>query len=294
MKKIKIMVDSTSTIPIDLSRELDVKKIKYQVNDVSGKIVVDDFTIDTLKNVMNEIDGKNYYKSCLCPPTIIEEKINKYLQNYDQVFYITASSQYTGQYEAVKYLQDKHPGRVFILNSNSICTVTEELVYKIIDHYKSNDNITINELNQFANEINERTTTLFIPKNLNGLIHSGRIPASLIKLLKFARVTPIVKAEEKNKACKIIKNSTADVYKLFECFDDIFDNKLNNETIRKVYIFNSAVSKEKVDEMIKAVKEYYKISDDKIYVRVTPLPVAIYTLNDSFGIGIHANVKKKS
>lgn len=293
MKKFKIIVDSLCTIPKELAEQLDIEKLQYSINDINGKIIIDDFSRETLDQVVSTIDKNNYYKSSMYSPIIIEEKINEYLKEYNQVLYICASTQYTGQYDATKYIQEKNKDKVFIINSNAICTNIEEMVYDIIDFFNKNDCITQKDINDIVNKINNSSCTLFIPKYLEGLLHSGRIPSSLVKLLKLAKVTPIIKSEEKNKPCKLIKNASGEILKLLTTFDEIFGKKIKDNMINKVYIFDTIISKEKLNEIKKAVQDYYGVIIKKIHIRLTPLPVAIYTLKESFGISIHALCNKK-
>lgn len=288
MKKFKIIVDSLCTMPIDIAKELDIKKIQYSINDSKGNIITDDFSRKLLNDVVSQINKDNFFKSSMYSPTLIEEEINKFLEEYEQVLYICASTHYTSQYESTKYIQEKNKDRVFIVDSNNICTNIEEIAYKITDFYKNNEKITQDDINLIIKNVNNNTTTLFIPKYLDGLIHSGRIPSSLIKLLKLAKVTPIIKSEEKNKPCKLIKNTTGEILKLLNAFDEIFGKKLKDNLIKTIYIFDTIISKEKLNEIKKVIQDYYNVKIEKIQIRLTPLPVAIYTLKESFGIAIHA------
>ncbi len=294
MKKFKIIVDSSCTIPVDVANNLDIKKISYEINNPEGKIIIDNFTREQVDETLSKINDKYFFKSSMFSPILIEEIINNELNEYNQVLYITSSTNFTGQYENTKYIQEKYPNRVFIINSNSTCSVIEEIVYKFIDYFRNNETINQDVIDETVNFVNKHSCTLFIPKNLMGLMHSGRIPSSLIKLLKLAKVTPIIKTEEKNKPCKLIKNNDCQLIKMLDAFNEIFVEKIKDNLINKIYIFETILSNEKKNEIIETIQSYFKVAKEKIQIRVTPLPIAIYTLKESFGVSFHMLCEKKS
>lgn len=294
MKRYKLIVDSLCTIPNDLLEKFDIEKLHYSITSDKGDVVVDDFSEDLVKQICDQIMNKNKYQTTLYSPLLIEEKINNYLNEYQQVIYVCASPQYTGQYEATKFIQEKNPKRVFIINSHSICTLIEELVNLIINFYHTNELINQESIEKMVNELNNKSCTLLVPKTMIGLIHSGRIPVSLAKILKLAKITPIIKVEEKMKQYKLMKNNlNIDVRKILSAIDDLYKNKLKPELINKVYIIHTLINKEKIQEVIKIVTNYYQIAKEKIFVRANPLPIAVYTLTDSIGIGMYASINKK-
>ncbi len=296
MKKYKIFIDSLCSMPVDIANKLDITKLQYSISDNDGKLIVDDFSDELVDRITTEIANKHPYKTGLLQPTIIEEHIKQSLEEYEQVIYICSSNSYTGQYKATQYLQNEFPERVFIVNSNSICTINEEIAWSIIEYFKEHDTINQEVIDKIVKDINATGTTIFIPKNIDGLLFSGRIPNSLVKLLKLARVTPIIKAEEKNTACKIIKSKNAsDIPKLLTTVDDLFKKKLNAETIKKVYVIHTLISKENIAKAVEEVQKYYGIDKEKIIVRSNPLPIATYTLKDSIGLGVYTNnIPKKN
>ena len=294
MKKFKIIVDSSCTIPIDVANKLDIKKFSYEVIGQNGEIVKDNFTRELIEETLSKINEKYFFKSSMYSPILVEEMINEELKEYNQVFYITSSIQFTGQYENTKYVQEKNPNRVFIINSNSTCSVIEEIAYKIIEHFQKNETIDQEKINEIVNYVNKHSCTLFIPKNLIGLMHSGRIPSSLIKLLKLAKVTPIIKTEEKNKPCKLMKNNDKQLLKMLDTFNEIFVEKIKDNLVNKIYIFETILNNEKINEIVETIHNYFKIAKEKIHIRMTPLPIAVHTLKESFGITFHMLCEKKS
>ena len=58
MKKFKIIVDSSCTIPVDVANNLDIKKISYEINNPEGKIIIDNFTREQVDETLSKINDK--------------------------------------------------------------------------------------------------------------------------------------------------------------------------------------------------------------------------------------------
>ncbi len=275
--------------------QLDIEKLTCSISDENGKLVTDDFSAEMLENITAEIANKHPYKTGMYTPTIIEEKVEAYLKDYQQIIYITSNTPYTGQYEATKFLQEKHPERVFIVDSKCICTFHEEMTYQIIDYFKDHETIDSATLQKITDDVFNTGCMVFVPQSIDGIMYSGRIPTTLVKLLKLAKISPIIRVDDKNKPAKVIKHKTLvqDVCKMFNVVADIFKNNLNEKIIKKIYIIHTVVNQTTLKEIIKCACEFFKVQMDKIQVRLTPLPIATYTLKDSLAISLFTdNVEK--
>lgn len=290
-KKIKIIVDSSCTINEENCKKYDVLKLPYKINDVEGNLIEDDFDLKQLEVIMTKIDNGSIYKTSLLSNGILENHIIEILKKYDAVIYITSSVDFTGQYKSAIELMKTFKDKCFVINSHGAAAIIEEAIYEIKKNIDK-DEISIEEFDKVIRDINSRTITYFAAKNINGLLHSGRIPLPVAKMLKFSKVIPIIKTEEKNKPAGFTKKWNESIDKIIKYIDNNYPVKLNKDNIEKIYILNVLTSKDDLLKMKEKISEYYEFNINKIEIRSVPLPIAVYTLRESYAITMVAKINR--
>lgn len=284
-KKIKFVVDTTSSIDTELAKKYNVELLQYVINDLDGNLIKDDTTLKQKDKVLEDIENGIVYKTSLISNGILEDVFTRLFKDYEYVVYMTTSTEFTSQYQNSIELMNKFKN-LYIINGNSTNNVLEHILNSFLKEFNDNSTPTVQKLNKIVKDITSRTLTFFTVKKVDGLIHSGRIPTTVIKLLRLAKVYPIIKTEEKNRPAGVTKKWNEVVEKVEKLFQNAFDKKLSEKDIESIYISNSLLPKTELNELIAKVAQMYNFVAQKIIVRLTPLPILVYTHRGSFGITI--------
>ncbi len=296
MSKFHIVIDSMSTISENfLKNNDDISVISYTISDVSGSLTKDDFSDEQRDIILKKIESGVSQKTSFVPSSQLELFFEDLCKKNKIVIYLCASDGYTGQYKDSCTLTKKF-NNLWVINTKSIASTIESMVYELMSLFDTKKDITINDVQKLVDSANERSIILFSPKNVVGMMNSGRVPAILVKLMKLTKTHPLIKCEEKNKPAGNITRKWEEIWdKLMETSIKIYGTHLKNQEIKFVYLYNSLISKTEIAEIKNKISKFFQIETKKIFVRSTPLPILVYTLRHSVGIGITTtNILKKS
>jgi len=295
MKNIKFIIDSSCTMTKQLCLKYDVCKIPYSINDEQGNLIKDEFSSVQKNRISEKIDQSIKYRTSFLPNSILENYFDKFLKDYDTCIYFTSSTEFTGQYNSAKQcLSNYKKNQVIIVNTNATAAIIEEIILEAKRKIDSMPLLTECKITKIATDINSRSVTYFGFKNTNGLLYSGRINPVLLKMLKILRICyPLIKVENKNSFVSMLKNYNLFIDKMFLNIDKIFKKEIVAEDIESIYFLGSVLDENTQKELIAKIALRYKIPESQIIVRVTPLPIFVYTLKNSFGITIILKSIKK-
>lgn len=286
MKKFKIIIDSMSTVANDFVKEFDLFVVPYTISDLDGKLIKDDFSANQKDKICSLIESNNDQKTSFVPGPLLEEYFQPFLKTYERVIYISAAPGFTGQFEASKSLMDKYQN-LWIFNSNAIASTIESQVREITQLLSKNKNVAYEEIEKLIFDISERSIILFSPKDVSGLLKSGRAPKILVKILKLTKTYPVILCEEKNKSTSVLTRKWDEIWnKITEVAKKSFSGKLDGETIKFLYLYNSLLTQEELKAIQKKIAKIFNIASEQIKIRLTPMPILVHVLRHSVGIGI--------
>ena len=293
MSKFHIVIDSMSTISDELLKNKAITVIPYTINDIKGNLTKDEFSPQQSDKVLKEIENNNLQKTSFVPGAVLEELFKPMCSKYNTVIYLCATEGYTGQFRSAQTLMSKLKN-LWVIDSRSIASTIESLVYEIIEYVDKNKDATYDDIQELAIKVANRSSIVFAPKDLSGMIHSGRAPAILVKIMKMAKAHPLIKCEEKNKPTGVITRKWDEIWdKILDTINKLFDGQLQGNDIKHVYLYNSLIDKLEIKRAKEKIAKFFDIDINKIQIRLTPLPVLVYALRYAVGIGITTTGKIK-
>lgn len=290
MSKFHIVIDSMSTVDDKMFEDdSDISVIPYSINDIEGNLTKDNFTNKQKDDILVKIERGLEQKTSFVPNAQLEVVFQDLCKAHDIVIYICASEGYTGQFKSAKLLESKFKN-LWVINSLSIASTIESLARSILELSKSNQKITKKHIEDLATKVSNESIIIFSPKDVTGMMNSGRVPNILIKLMKLTKTHPLIKCEEKNKPTGNITRKWDEIWdRIMETTQKIYGKLLNGDEIKYVYLYDSLISSNEIAKVKKRISKFFKIDSKKILIRPTPLPILVYTLRLSVGIGITTN-----
>ncbi len=288
MKKVGILIDSTSTFDEKEVKSQDIHLIYNSVNDDDGN-VIEDICSDEQKRQICDLIAKERrtMRTSSVNSQIIQDKINELLKKYEYVVYITLAPTFSGQYNnalaAKACIGNKN---VIILHSGSVAVQTEIVLNSIMKYINDGNEMDQDKMQNHIFELSKHITTILTTFHLEGLIASGRIPTPVAKLLKLAKMHPIIQGEETHKKAGLYRKWTESTKNVLEAIDNRFPKPPRGKDIKEVYLCQSLCEPERIEELLTKIAEHFQIDKKIIKVRVTPLLVLSATLKDSFGVTV--------
>lgn len=284
--KTLIISDSSITNIKELKQISDVKILPLMLIRNDGKEYLDEI-LDLEPNELNTQIEQSYKFTTSCTPIgYSHEVLNEAFKEYDNVIVLTISKGWSSQFNHLKNLEKKYKN-LYVCDTSSYGFILEYAVKNIIEML--NDNKTLEEIKLFVEDIKNRSVGLFAVKNIIGVMNSGRIPKIIGKLLKFAKLHPILKTVEVNKKEAIIKKWENCYDKMIDSLELDFDNLKND--LDEMTILISDNSKEEIELFKSIIHKRTNIPIELINVRVAPM--IFYPTVCSGAIGIQYISKKK-
>lgn len=299
-KKILILVDSSTTLTKKVAQENEIiilplaiyrsdekdqnenKTFLYEGLDLSNE--------DFLK--MSESGYK--FKTGSTPIGIVEEVVNEQLKKYDKIISLCISKKWSSQYEHLKALsnQETYKDKLYVVDTQEFGYNAEWLALELRKRINSGI-YTIDELLDFATNFNKSVTSFFLCRSFDGLVNSGRIPKIIARLLKFAKIYPIIKVDDgENKLEGMIKNTIDSNNKIIKSIYKSFDNKLNKSNIIKIGILTACNSEEYINEVKQDLIKAFGVSEDVIEIRPAPTIFINIVMRNAICISVIANKTK--
>ena len=234
-------------IAIKLRKEkynVEILPIRYMLGDIEyedGR----DLTIDEFYVIF--INGKHFPKTSLPNLAELEEKVNKYTAEGDEILILTISSGISGTNSAITSM----------FNGNEKVTVIDTLsavggLRILVEEINKNRDKSLNEIVAILNDIIPRIKIMAVPETLDYLYKGGRLSKAEWLIGSVLNIKPVISVYDKvhvvtkkigaKNAMKFVANSLNE----FECDE--------NFPIVAAYTYN----KKNVDQLISITDEKYK------------------------------------
>ncbi|MDE5617465.1 MAG: DegV family protein [Ureaplasma sp.] len=299
-KKTLILVDSSTTLTNKIAKEngiiilpLMVYKSNEKENKPDTAYLYESFEM-TNEDFLKMSESGDKFKTGATPIGIIEEVIDEQLKNYDQIISLSISKKWSSQYEHLKGLsnQEKYKDKLFVIDTKEFGYNTEYLALELRKRINSGI-YTIDELIDFATNFNKYVASFFLCRSFDGLVNSGRIPKIIAKLLKFAKIYPIIKVDDgENKLEGIIKNTIDSNNKIIKSIYKSFDNKLSKNNILKIGILTACNSEEYINEVKQDIMKAFDVSENLIEIRPAPTIFINIVMRNAICISVITNKEK--
>ncbi len=289
MKLIGILIDSTATLDLNLIKKHNIRVLHNSVNDDDGNIIVDKCT-DEQKSQLCDlvVKEKRAIRTSSVNSQLIEDEFQSMLKEYEKIIYLSLAPSFSGQYNnALAAKTNIGSNNIIVLHSCSIAVQTEIVLNWLLEHIKQTKNLDQDSMQAHINEMDKHITTMFTSCTFDGMMVTGRIPAAVAKLLKLAKMFPIIQAEETNKKERLYRKWTEAIPNVLDAVDKRFNKAPRGKDIKELYLCHSLCSPERVEELKEEMSKHFEYDKNKILVRVTPLAVLATTLKDSFGFAIY-------
>ncbi len=203
MKKIKLITDSGSDLNQDLIDKYDIKVIPIPV-----KIGKDNYkdgeniTPQEFYQYLNKSD-KNPVTSMI-NPYIFETVFSKVLEEYDQIIYISFSSELSGIYNSAKIAQNNlNLDRITVIDSKAASFGLGLLVLEAaqaLDNNKTKEEV----IAQIEQSI-EQMEHIFAVGSLEMLKRGGRISSTKALVGSLLNITPVLEVNKEGKIVPLTK-----------------------------------------------------------------------------------------
>lgn len=291
-KKILILVDSSSTISLEVAKTHEIEILPLSIYRSDGA----SYTYEALKmsgSQFLEMSDEDYKFSTSCTPQgIMEEVIDSKLKEYDAIIALPISRKWSSQYDHLKALslQNEYKDKLFVADVLEFGYAIECLAIEL--RHKINEGIyTINDLVEYAENYHKSTICFFACKVLKGLVNSGRVPKMVAKILKLAKIKPIIRVEGENHLETIIKNFSEVINKIIKSIIKIFGGKFEGKDIKNIVVLSADNSPEYLQEVTTDLAKTFGIPISKIDVRQAPN--IFINIVDRGAIGVHVVANKE-
>ncbi len=289
MEKIAILIDSTSTFDQNEIDKKGIHLIYNSVNDDDGNII-DDICSNEQKRQLCELITNEHrpIKTSSINSQLLQEKFLELQKKYDKVVYLTLAPSFSSQYNNAILAKAAIGSKdVIVLHSQSVAAQTEIILEWLLDYVKTHKEFNQELMQKEIAEVAKHITTILTTFHLEGLITSGRIPTSVAKLLKLAKMFPLIQGEETHKKAGLYRKWSESAKNVFEAIDNRFPEPPRAKHIKEIILCHTLCDDARIKELTEKICEYFQVEESIIKVRVTPLLVATACLKDSFGVTIY-------
>ncbi|MGL4950918.1 MAG: DegV family protein [Mycoplasma sp.] len=294
MEKIKIIIDTMTTLQEDYIKKNDLLVLKNCLSDSKGNIYPDERTDEQKRIICEKVKKEGeVFTTSFINGAIMQDAAEKLLKTCDKVLYISLGKGFSGQFNVASQVEKEMNGKFIVFDTDTVAANTEILVRWLVEYIKTNP-VDKAVMEAKMRDINETAPTLFTTRFYDGLIKAGRMPSFMGKILKVSKLFPIVATEESNKKFGFFKKWETNQEKLIESMDERFgETKPRGKDIKTIYITSSLLPAETIEELKEKISKHFQVDKKIIEVRTTPLMVFCSSLDDSYGITILTNGMKR-
>ena len=183
---LKVFVDSGSSIKPDEALEYNVELIPLKIL-LGDKEYLDgvDLSIDLF---YDKLLNENYFPKTSLPSLAdLEEKVNSYTNNGDDVIILTLSSKISGTYNALNLLFEDNKN-VRVIDS---CLAVGGMRL-LVDEINRHRNESLDAICKYVKELIPRIVVMAIPETLNYLFKGGRLNKTEWLVGSVLKIKPII------------------------------------------------------------------------------------------------------
>ncbi len=289
MEKLAILIDSTSTFDQSEIKKNGIHLIYNSINDDEGNII-EDICSDEQKRQLCELITKEHkaIKTSSINSQLLQEKFLELQKKYDQVIYLTLAPSFSSQYNNALLAKAAIGSKdVIVLHSQSVAAQTEIILEWLLNYVKTHKEFNQEAMQKEIAEVAKHITTILTTFHLEGLITSGRIPTSVAKLLKLAKMFPLIQGEETHKKAGLYRKWSESTKNVLEAIDNRFPQPPRGNKIKEIILCQTLCEPERIKELVAKIAEHFEVKETIIKVRITPLLVLTACLKDSFGVTVY-------
>ena len=119
--KVKIIVDSTADMPLEMKERISVVPLTIRFGDQE---FIDGVTIDSKQFYEMLVECDQLPTTSQASPFVFSEAYEKALEEADQVVVLTVSSRLSGTYQSAAIAAEEYPGKVYVVDSQSVAIGT--------------------------------------------------------------------------------------------------------------------------------------------------------------------------
>lgn len=186
---LRVIVDSGSSIKPEEKERYGVDIIPLHIN-LNGKEYRDGIDLSNDEFYKALTVDKIFPKTSLPSMALVEDMINGYVEQGDEVVYLALSSALSGTYNTVRMIFEDNP-KVKVIDSKSAAGGIRILV----DEINKDKNRSLDQLEERLNDIIPRIRLYAIPETLEYLYRGGRLSKTGYLLGGILGIIPIIAIE---------------------------------------------------------------------------------------------------
>lgn len=218
----KIITDSTSDLPIKLAEEMEliILPLKFYVDDVEYYNYPDHRMLNP-KDFYNKVRTGSALKTTQLNPDEFVTELRPYLEQGEDILLLNFSSALSGTFNSARIaqeiLQEEFPERKIIINDTKAASLGEGLIVYLAALEK-NKGKTIEEVNQFVNDIKLNVAHWFTVDDINHLRRGGRISSLASVVAKTFSIKPVLHVDNEGRLIPRMRamGRKKSILKLFE------------------------------------------------------------------------------
>jgi DegV family protein with EDD domain len=266
MSRIKIMVDSISTIPWETADDLGIELVPYYVN-FEGESIREDPNFD-LKIFYKKLRQAKDWPGTSHPASQdIEERFRRLSQEADEIIYLMIPSQLTETYNIAHQLREKFKGiRIELCDVGSVLGKLGLVALEARRLAAAGK--TVDEILEQIYSISKRSRVFITLETLKYLAKTGRIGKAAALLGTTLSIKPIITTQEGVivPAGKTLTHNQAIKWVLKKIKSDL--EKFN---ARKIKCFVNDVDNRRISDLVKARLEENFECEEVWQVEMSPL-----------------------
>lgn len=183
---LRVLVDSGCSIKLEECEKYNIELIPLNI------LLGDKEYLDGINLSMDEyykflVDQKGFPKTSLPNLVEIEEKVNKYLEQGDEVIILTISSKISGTNNAIRMLFEGN-AKVRVLDS---CMAVGGMRI-IVEEINKNRDKSLDEIEEIVKNLIPRIKIMAIPETLDYLFRGGRLSRMEWLIGSVLKIKPII------------------------------------------------------------------------------------------------------
>lgn len=280
-KKIAYIVDTSCSLSEDLKKNKDVYVIPLLLTDQDGKTYKDGIDLDMAK-MIQAIDAGKVFKTSASNLGALTLLIEDLLESYEKVIFIPIAQGISCQYQQSVILREEFEDKLFIVKNNTAVYGSEYLLNYLMERAPSSSDL--NQLMIDAELECNKITTLFSCEDLSLLLRGGRTTKSLVRVVTFFKIKPIILLHGKNQLSGAGTNYVNITKKICKKIRKAYGDIWNNSLVKEISVYDGGNPQNKLDEICQIVSEEFNFDITKIQLRDVPNAVIAHTNKGSYGI----------
>lgn len=191
MNKIKIITDSTSDLSKELYDKYDIEVLPLYVT-IGDKTYKDFYEIDAKKLYKLVSETNSFPKTAAITPLLLEQTFQKYIELGYDILFLSVGSKFSMTFNNASVAEKQvNPGRVFLVDSQSLSTGTSLLIFKMMKYI--NEGLSAREVAEKVQLLTKNVKLQFAINTFEYLHKGGRCSGTTKLIGTALRIKPIIK-----------------------------------------------------------------------------------------------------